>query len=199
MEERSGVRLGPIAIAAVVVVGGVAVFFGILGWLSARERSTAPIEIMDTDVGVHVVVEPGDVIDVGLLGHPADESAAWVIREIDEAVVETLLARHEPRSATLPDAHILAGVPAVVRELWSTVPVPDRPPDEVNPDGERWFYPMSHFQFAGRGAGESDVLLELPVGGEVFHSFEFTITVVDGDACDYSGEDSSTKVPSRCG
>jgi hypothetical protein len=44
------------------------------------------------------------------------------------------------------------------------------------------------------------VTLELRVDGELIHTFEFSVTVVDGDACDhYVVWEPSIKVPSRCG
>jgi hypothetical protein len=197
--SRGGLKA--VVVAVVVVVGAVVVFFGVLGWLSTRERSSAPIDILDPDLGAHVIIEPDDELNVDLLGHPSHDQAAWVITDIDDTVVNTVSTRHEPRSGTAPDAAFLSGMPEAVQELWSTLPPPDRPPDEVNPDGgERWFYPITHFEFVGGDFGESDVRLELWVDDELIHSFEFSVTVVDGDACDYYvGEDAATKVPNRCG
>lgn len=200
MDRRSQGGLGPLVTAVAVLVGAAVVYFGVLAFLSSRERATAPITVTDADLGVRVLVEPGDEIELGLLGHPGRDEAAWVVTEIDATVVEAVAARHEVRAANPPDPAFLARAPAAVRALWSDLPTPDRPPDEVNPDGDMWRYPMTTFTFEGRAAGESRIALDLLDGDRVVHSFAFTVEVVDGEVCDRAADAGpATMLPARCG
>jgi hypothetical protein len=194
-------RGGSVYVVVFVLVGAVVAAFLVLRFAFPSDYERSPIDLGDWDAGARVYVEPDDEFEVHLLGHPAHEDAAWVIAELDETVIDILSSKHEPRGTEPPDAGYLARTPEVVRELWSTLPDPGRPPDVVEEGmGEMWLWPLSIFSFAGRDLGESEVRLELRVEGELIHSFEFGVTVVDGDACDYFvSQESSTKVPHRCG
>ena len=90
--------------------------------------------------------------------------------------------------------------PSYVREVYSTMPEPDRPPDyEDELEGSLWYVPDTGFIFTGREFGESDIVLELWIQGELTATFAFSVTVVE-EACQYfEGQESSTQVPHRCG
>ena len=194
MSQRSRRRTATLVLIVTML------FTGCLG----SDYAASPIDINDYDSGTRVVVEPGDEFGLGLLGHPARPQAAWVITNIDDAVIEIIDSDHGDLMNT-PDAEQLAGLPEPVRGIWTTLP--DRPPDIVSEEeGEVWLWPLTSFAFAGAGFGDSDVALELRVDGELIHSFEFTVSVVQ-DACEHfvgpdtyePKPDPSPKVPHRCG
>ena len=84
--------------------------------------------------------------------------------------------------------------------MLRTMPDPDRPPDyEDENDGPLWYVPDTRFLLTGGDYGETDVVLELWIEGELIRIFEFSVSVVE-DACEYFvSRESSTKVPHRCG
>ena len=158
------------------------------------DYSRAPIDVSE---GAWVVVEPGDEFAVGLLGHPTYPDATWVITEIDDAVADLQETIHTPRAGAPPPVDML---PDYASEIYSTMPDPDRPPDyESEDEGQIWYVPDTRFLLAGGDYGETDVVLELWIEGELSATFEFSVSVVE-EACEFFvSQDSSTKVPHRCG
>jgi len=147
--------------------------------------------------GAWVVVEPGDEFAVWLLGHPAYPDTAWILTEMDDAVIDLQEKIHTPRAGAPPPVEML---PDDAAAIYSTMPDPDRPPDyEDDIDGPIWYVPDTRFLFTGGDYGETNVVLELWIEGELIRTFEFGVSVVE-EACDYfESQESLTKAPHRCG
>jgi hypothetical protein len=198
MNQRSNTGL-KIVVAVVVALAVVAIGVPLaLNLIFGTDYERSPIILGDTDSGTQVVVEPGDEFGLGLLGHPGYPSAAWEVAAIDTSVAEVQESRHEASGTNLPDAGYLAMVDADRRSWYAAVR--DRPPDHedaAEPYGGVWLVPISFFDFAAAGYGDSPMVLEMQIEGEVVATFEFEVSVVD-DACSHLGE-TDTAVPHRCG
>lgn len=190
-------------VVGIFVVGALTVPL-VLTVVFGSDYSRSPIDIDDYDNGTRVVIEPGDEFEIGLVGHPAHPDAAWLITDLDAAVVETQGTNHGNHTGT-PDARQLAALPEPMRGIWTTLP--DRPPEIVTEEyGEEWMWPLTMVRFSGAGLGDSAIALELRIDGELIHSFQITVSVVE-DACEHfvgpdthePGPDPSPKVPHRCG
>ncbi len=170
-EQKSGLA----AVIGVAALVALAVLVAIV-WLRARsgenDYQSSPIALSDLDSGSRVVVEAGDEFEIGLIGEQENPDLAWIVAEMDESVIELTSSRHEPEGTAL----------------------------EESDDGEPAYYlPLTGFHFTGKALGETELLLELWVENELLRSFEATVWVVE-DACNYfESQQSSTKVPHRCG
>lgn len=164
---------------------------------ACSDYARAPIGVGEGDAGAGVVVEPGDEFTVWLLGHPTYPETAWVIAEMDVVVVDLQETTHTPRAGTPPPVEML---PNNAAEIYSTMPDPDRPPDyESEDEGPVWYVPDTIFLLTGDHYGETNVVLELWIEGDLIRVFEFSVSVVE-DACEhFASQESSTKVPRRCG
>jgi len=198
MDQRSTTGL-KVVVAIVAALGVVMIGIPLAANLIVgTDYERSPISLGDTDAATRVVVEPGDAFDLGLLGHPDHPSVAWELAEIDSSVVEIRGSRHEPSGTNLPDDEYMAMIDADRRSWYAAVR--DRAPDaedEAEPYGAVWLVPVSMFDFAAAGYGDSLMGLEMRIADEVVATFEFRVSVVE-DACRHLGE-SDTKVPHHCG
>ena len=178
-------------IAVVVLVGGcVAVQFV----FNDYRRSPIEVGMFDTDPVIYL--ESGDELVVSLLGHPSHPDVAWAASSFDHGVVTLDDTVHTPQAGEPPP---LAMLPAEVAAVYEAVPAADKV-IHVDEDGRnRWYVPDTRLTFRGAALGSTIVALSFVVDGEELWSFSVPVTVVE-DACAYfEGQESSVKVPHRCG
>jgi hypothetical protein len=200
MDGRDRIGFGIIGgIVVVIIAGFVLLRSGVLDSIIESDYRSSPISVGFED-GVRVFVEPGDEFEIGLHAHPTEPALAWVVAATDPAVVETIMQNHEQRGAEFPDEYVRSFMSERLRDLWTSAPDPDRPPDfESEDEGSFWLWPHSYFAFSGKDFGTTTLVLELREDGEVLDWYEFEVSVVD-DACQYfEHRESLTMVPHRCG
>ena len=105
--------------------------------------------------GMMALVEPDEPFEVGLRGNGAYLDAVWQIVEMDSEVIG----------------------------LRDTEYIPARQEGDWYSHAEGGFLPYTIHWFIGRALGESQLVLEIHVDGQVVDRYKVTISVVE-DACD---------------
>lgn len=105
--------------------------------------------------GMKAQVEPDEPFEVGLDGNGAYPDAEWRIVEMDSEVIE----------------------------LRDTLYIPARSEGDWYSNAPGRFLPFTIHWFTGGTLGESQLVLEADVDGQVVDRYEVTIAVVE-DACD---------------
>lgn len=119
--------------------------------------------------GMKAQVETDEPFEVGLLGNGAHPDAEWQIVEMDGEVIE----------------------------LRDTEYIPARPEGDWSSEAPGGFLPHTIHWFTARTVGETELVLEVQVDGQVIDRYKVTVSVVE-DACE-KPEEAWIISANRCG
>ena len=153
----------------VVLVAMCFIFLGLLLVGCQSDSVRRDLELEVFHYGMKALVEPGEPFEIDLFGNGAYPDAEWQIIEMDSEVIE------------LRDTEY---IPALSEGDW------------YSQGGS--FLPTTIFWFTGGTLGESELVLEVQVDGQVVDRYLVTVAVVE-DACDRPGEAQGIITANRCG